>query len=85
MLLVKRYEKLVKHFGNQQKTADALGCSQAAVFKWVKGKAYMSSAIANRAQKITDAKFKAADLCPDLKEYQSMMDQQSEVENEING
>lgn len=85
MLLVKRYEKLVKHFGNQQKTADALGCSQAAVFKWVKGKAYMSSAIANRAQKMTAGKFQAADLCPDLKEYQSMMDQQSEVVDEING
>ena len=74
MLLVKRYERLVKHFGNQQKTADALGCSQAAVVKWVKGRACMSSATANRAQKMTDGKFKAADLCPDLRDYQLMMD-----------
>lgn len=85
MLLVKLYEKLVKHFGNQQKTADALGCSQTAVFKWVNGKTYMSSAIANRAQKITEGKFQAADLCPDLKEYQSMMDEQRSVEDEVNG
>ena len=85
MSFIKNYRKLVKHFGSQQKTADALGCSQPAVLKWLKGTALMSSAFANRAQAATNGKFKAIDLSPDIRDYQLMIDKQSEVENEING
>ena len=85
MSFIKNYKNLVKHFGSQQKTADALGCSQPAVIKWLKGAALMSSAVANRAQKATNGEFKAIDLSPDIRDYQLMMDQQNEVANEING
>lgn len=82
MSFIKNYRKLVKHFGSQQKTADALGCSQPAVLKWLKGTALMSSALANRAQVATDGKFKAIDLSPDIRDYQLMMDKQNEVVDE---
>lgn len=60
------YEALVSHFGNQHKTAEALGCSQPGVWKWVKGKSNMSAAFALKAERLTNGEFKASDLCPAL-------------------
>lgn len=59
--------ELVSFFGSQGKTAQALGCSQATVFKWLHGKMNVSSFYALKAEKITNGKFKAVDLCPRLK------------------
>lgn len=60
------YKELVAHFGNQHKTAEALGCSQPAVFKWISGKSYMGAAIAVKAELKTEGKFRAVELCPAL-------------------
>lgn len=60
------YEALVSYFGNQHKTADALGCSQPGVWKWVQGKANMSATLALKAERLTNGEIKAVDLCPAL-------------------
>ena len=62
----KQYEALVSHFGGQHKTAEALGCSQPGVWKWVRGKANMSAPLALKAERLTSGKFKATELCPAL-------------------
>ncbi|MGO2278011.1 helix-turn-helix domain-containing protein [Psychrobacter sp. 28M-43] len=60
------YKALVSYFGNQHKTAKALGCSQPGVWKWVRGKSNMSAALALKAERVTNGEFKAVDLCPAL-------------------
>ena len=67
MQLVSKYQKLVDFFGSQSATADALGIRQPSVNAWLSGKAKMSARLAIKAEKITNGKFKAVDLCPDLK------------------
>lgn len=67
MQLVSKYQKLVDFFGSQSATADALGIRQPSVNAWVSGKAKMSAKMALKAEKATKGKFKAVDLCPDLK------------------
>lgn len=62
------FERLVNHFGGQVKTADALGVKQGSVSGWVRGKHGMSPVTAIRAEHVTDGAFKAADLCPPLKD-----------------
>lgn len=62
-----KYNALSELFKTQQEMADALGCSQPLVWKMLNGKVFMSAHLALRAEKITDGKFKAADLCPKLK------------------
>lgn len=64
------YQSLVAHFGSQENTANALHVKQPAVSGWVCGTKKMSELIAMRAEKATDGKFKASDLCPSLKEFQ---------------
>lgn len=59
-------KKLVDHFEDQVKTAKALGVSQSAVSQWITGASRMSALVALRAEKQTDGKFKAADLCPEI-------------------
>lgn len=64
-LLIK---KLVDHFGDQVQAAKALGVSQPAVSQWLSGSTRISPKIATRAEKVTQGEFKAAELCPDLKD-----------------
>lgn len=59
-------KKLVDHFEDQVKTAKALGVSQSAVSQWITGASRMSALVALRAEKQTDGKFKAVDLCPEI-------------------
>ena len=60
------YSDLVKHFGGQVKTAEALGVGQGTGSGWVRGKHGMSPITALKAERATDAEFKAVDLCPSL-------------------
>ena len=64
------YMSLVSHFGGQVLTAKALEISQSGVSGYVAGRWNMSIAVAKRAEKATNGKFKAVDLCPALKEFQ---------------
>ena len=66
------YKDLVKHFGGQKLTADALGVSQANISGYVSGRWNMSELAAMRAEKATKGKFKAVELCPSLKEFQDL-------------
>ncbi|MFW2042271.1 transcriptional regulator [Acinetobacter sp. ULE_I001] len=70
--LITKYEEIVSHFGSQSSTAKALGVSQPSVYSWVKGLTEMSEKVAIRAQKVTDGKFKASDLCPSLRELEEI-------------
>lgn len=70
--LITKYEEIVSHFGSQSSTAKALGVSQPSVYSWVKGLTEMSERVAIRTQKVTEGKFKAADLCPSLKELEEI-------------
>ena len=60
-------EKLIEHFGDQVKTAKALGVSQSAVSQWLSGSSRMSALVALRAENETGGLFKAIDLCPALR------------------
>lgn len=60
------FQSLVGFFGNQIKTAELLKVDQATVSGWVRGKHGMSPAVALRAEKLTDGKFTAAQLCPSV-------------------
>ena len=66
------YQQLVKHFGNQVKTAKALGVKQPSVSGWVRGRKKMSELVAMQAQKATKGEFRATDLCPSLKEIENL-------------
>lgn len=63
------YMNLVSHFGGQVLTANALKISQSTVSGYVSGRWNMSISVAKRAEKATDGKFKAVELCPVLKEF----------------
>lgn len=67
----KTYKRLVAHFGGQQSTALALGCTQPSVWAWLQGKAFMSAVLALKAEKLTDSEFLASELCPALAELES--------------
>ncbi|MFI8748873.1 YdaS family helix-turn-helix protein [Vreelandella lionensis] len=60
------FQSLVGFFGNQIKTAELLKVDQATVSGWVRGKHGMSPAVALRAEKLTEGKFTAAQLCPSV-------------------
>lgn len=57
-------ERLIKHFGTQESTAEALGVKQGTVSGWVRGKHGVSPAVALRAERLTGGEFTAAELCP---------------------
>jgi len=59
-------ERLIKHFGNQQKTAEALGVKQGTVSGWATGRHGVSEVHALIAEKLTGGTIKAVDLCPRL-------------------
>ena len=73
------YQKLVDYFGTQAKTANKLKVKQPSVSAWVIGKTQMSAVTAKRAEKLTNGKFRAIDLCPRLAEIE-MMDPSEEAE-----
>ncbi|GAA0586458.1 Cro/CI family transcriptional regulator [Halomonas salifodinae] len=58
------FTKLVEHFDTQTNAAAALGVDQTTVSGWVRGKHGMSPAVALRAERLTEGKFKASELCP---------------------
>ena len=60
-------QRLIDHFGDQVKTAKALGVTQSAVSQWISGSSRMSAVVATRAEAETGGKFKADDLCPALR------------------
>lgn len=66
------YQELVKHLGGQKASAKALLVSQPNISGYVSGRWNMSERVAIRAEKVTCGKFKAADLCPTLKEFQQL-------------
>lgn len=66
------YKELVAFFGDQVSTAEALKVSQSNVSGYVSGRWNMSEKVAMRAEKQTNGAFKAIDLCPSLKEFQSL-------------
>lgn len=66
MKYIERYKKISELFKTQQEMADEFGCSQPLVYKWLSGKQLMTAHFAMKAEKITDGKFKAVDLCPKL-------------------
>lgn len=66
------FQKLVVYFGGQENTAKALHVKQPAVSGWVRGSKNMSELVAIRAEKATNGAFKAIDLCPSLKEFQTL-------------
>lgn len=66
------YKELVAHFGGQIPTAIALDVSQSNISGYVSGRWNMSELVALRAEKATDGKFKAIELCPSLKEFQPL-------------
>lgn len=65
------YKTLVEHFGTQKKTAAALMVDQGTVSGWVRGKYGMGPVPALLAEKVTEGKFKADELCPRLKQLSS--------------
>ena len=62
------YIEVINHFGGQQQTADALDVKQPSVNSWKQGKAKMKPRIAAKVQTLSNGKFRAKDLCPELKE-----------------
>lgn len=63
-----RYRALIEHFGSQSRTSKELGVSQSCVSDWSRGVSKMSLRMAFCAEKKTNRKFKASELCPDLNE-----------------
>lgn len=61
------YKDLVEHFGGQKKTAIELNVKQPSVHAWVTGKTKMSALVALRVEQKTQGKFKAVELCPEIK------------------
>ncbi|WP_297923554.1 Cro/CI family transcriptional regulator [uncultured Agitococcus sp.] len=61
------YKDLVEHFGGQKKTAVELNVKQPSVHAWVTGKTKMSALVALRVEQKTQGKFKAVELCPEIK------------------
>ena len=67
-----KVKELITIFGNQQKTAKALGCSQTTVFKWLHSKMHVSAFYAVKAERLTNGEIKAVDLCSRLKELDNL-------------
>ena len=69
---INQFQMLVDHFKGQENTATALQVKQPSVSGWVNGTKNMSEKVAIRAQKVTEGKFKASDLCPSLRELEEI-------------
>ncbi|WP_025126448.1 Cro/CI family transcriptional regulator [Pseudomonas sp. PH1b] len=62
----KYFDALVKHFGSQQTTAEALGVKQGTVSGWVRGLHGCTAEIAIKAEIATNGAIKARDLRPSI-------------------
>lgn len=70
---IQLFQEVIDYFGNQPKTAKALGIKQSSVRMWLfNGR--MSADNALLVQKLTNGKFKALDLRPSLKEHLSAIE-----------
>ncbi|MFA9487097.1 MULTISPECIES: transcriptional regulator [unclassified Moraxella] len=65
-------DALIQHYGSQELLAKALGVTQGAISQWKTGKTTISPTNALKIEKITDGKFKAVDLCPQLIEIEKL-------------
>lgn len=63
-------ERLIKHFGGQVKTGNALGVKQGTVNGWLNMKHGVSSINAQKAERLTGGIVKAVELCPALSELE---------------
>ena len=63
---VEQYKNLINFFGNQQKTAEALGVKQPSVSAWITGRASMRESTAMKAEFLTNGEFTAVSLSPVL-------------------
>ncbi len=59
-------EKLIDHFGDQTRTAKALGVSQPTVSYWLAGKYAMTAKTAFKAEELTGGLVTAKELCTEL-------------------
>lgn len=66
-----KFKKLVNYFGGQPETCKALGVKQSTVSGWVNGKHGCRAEIALLAEKRTNGKFKAVELCPALEKLEA--------------
>ena len=60
--------KLIRFFGGQVKTAEALGVKQGSVNGWVNARHGLSPINAQKAERLTKGEVKAVELCPELAE-----------------
>lgn len=70
---VEIYQNLIAHFGGQKNTAMAIGVEQPTISGYLNGRWKMPPIVAIRAEKATNGKFKAIELCPSLKEIQMLI------------
>lgn len=67
------YAEVVKHFGGQHKTAIALNLKQPSISAWFTRDVEMSPVTAMLVQKLSDGKFQAKDLCPQLAQIDGLI------------
>lgn len=61
-------EQLIQDFGSQQKLATAVNVKQATVTAWLHQKHGITALNALKIEAITQGKYQAVDLCPQLKQ-----------------
>lgn len=61
--MAEKINALIKFFGSQSKTGEALGVSQATVSYWLSGSQKISPEKALLAETVTDGAIKASSLC----------------------
>lgn len=79
--LLNQYQSVINYFGGQTKTAIALNLKQPSVNAWLRG-ASMSPVSALLVQKLSENKFQARDLCPQLAQIEGLIinyDQQTKT------
>jgi DNA-binding transcriptional regulator YdaS (Cro superfamily) len=59
-------ERLIAEFGGVGKAATALGVAQPTVTGWRLGHHGMRAGVAIRAERLTNGRIKASELCPEL-------------------
>lgn len=79
--MLANYKNLINFFGSQVKTAKMLQVKQPSVNAWLTGKSKMSATVALRAEKLTNGKFRAVDLCPRLAEIENLPQQKTPSDN----
>lgn len=65
-------ERLIKHFGTQEKLAEAIKVRQGTVTGWLNNKHGISYFNARKIEKITNGEIKAIDLCPKFAELEDL-------------